>query len=126
MLELEKIIPKKIPVRQLRVAELIKEIVAEAIVQRKVDAAVLENNFISVSKVKVSPDIHNATIFVTIIQTSEVKNVLRDLNKLAPKFRVIINKNIQLKSSPQIIFRYDDTSEHVDKINALLNSIKED
>ena len=126
MLELEKVITKKIPVRQLRVAELIKEVIAETLVQRRIDAKVLEDNFITVSKVKVSPDLQNATVFVTIFQSIDTKEFLKQLNSLAPKFRSIISKNIQLKTSPQIIFRYDDTIEHVDRINSLLASIKED
>ncbi len=126
MLELEKVITKKIPVRQLRVAELIKEVIAETLVQRKIDAKVLEDNFITVSKVKVSPDLQNATVFVTIFQSIDKNEFLKQLNSLAPKFRSIISRNIQLKTSPQIIFRYDDTIEHVDRINSLLASIKED
>ncbi len=126
MLELEKIIPKKVPVRQLRVAELIKEVIAETLVQRKIDAQVLTDNFITVSKVKVSPDLQNSTVFVTIFQSNDTKEALKQLNGLAPKFRSIISKNLHLKTSPQIMFRYDDTAEHVDKINSLLASIKEE
>ncbi|MCT4634842.1 MAG: 30S ribosome-binding factor RbfA [Rickettsiales bacterium] len=126
MLELEKIIPKKIPVRQLRVAELIKSVVAESLVQRKIDAEVLLEHFITVSKVKVSPDLQNATVFITIFQSNNTKEILKQINSLAPKFRSIISKSIKLKTIPQIIFRYDDTLEHVEKINSLLDSIKED
>ena len=126
MLELEKVIPKKTPVRQLRVAELIKEIIAETLVQRRIDAAVLVDNFITVSKVKVSPDLQNATIFITIFQSTDTKEALKQLNALAPKFRSIISKYLQMKTSPQVMFRYDDTAEHVDRINSLLASIKED
>jgi ribosome-binding factor A len=126
MLELEKLVSKKVPVRQLRVAESIKTAIAEAIVQRKVDAEVLESNFITISKVKVSPDLHNATVFITAFQTENSKNLIKDLNNLAPKFRFIVTKFLKLKTSPQIYFRYDDTAEQVDKINSLLDSIKDE
>lgn len=125
MLELEKLIPKKIPVRQLRVAELIKSVIAESLVQKRIDAEILLDHFITVSKVKVSPDLQNATVFITIFQSDDTKDALKKINGLAPKFRSIISKNIKLKTTPQIIFRYDDTSEHVDRINSLLASIKE-
>jgi ribosome-binding factor A len=124
MLELEKVIPKKIPVRQLRVAELIKSVIAETLAQRRIDAAVLLDHFITISKVKVSPDLQNATVFITIFQSDNTKEALKQINGLAPKFRSIISKNINLKATPQIIFRYDDTSDHVDKINSLFESIK--
>lgn len=126
MIELEKVIPKKIPVRQLRVAELIKSVIAETLAQRRIDAEVLQDHFITVSKVKVSPDLQNSTVFITIFQSDDTKEALKQINGLAPKFRSIISKNIKLKTTPQIIFRYDDTSDHVDKINSLLASIKDD
>jgi ribosome-binding factor A len=126
MLDLEKVIPEKIPVRQLRVAELIKTIIAETLVQGKIDTRVLADNFVTVSKVKVSPDLHNATIFVTVFQEENKDQVLKELNNLVPRFRSIIGKNIKTKTCPQIIFRYDDTVEYAAKINTLLNSVKED
>lgn len=126
MLDLEKVIPEKIPVRQLRVAELIKTIIAETLVQGKIDTRVLADNFVTVSKVKVSPDLHNATIFVTVFQEGNKDQVLKELNNLSPRFRSVIGKNIKTKTCPQIIFRYDDTIEYAAKINSLLNSVKED
>ena len=126
MLELEKIIPtKKSSVRQLRVAEMIKEIIAETLAQKTIDAKVLVDNFITVSKVNISPDLQNATIFVTAFNISDSKDFLIQLNNLASRFRGIVNKNIRLKFSPQITFRYDDTLENVDKINNLISSLKD-
>ncbi len=125
-LDLEKILPsKKAPVRQLRVAELIKEVVAEVIAQRQIDAPVLVDNFITISKVKISPDLQNATIFITTFQTNDIKELITQLNNLAPKFRWIINQNIRLKYSPQIIFRYDDTLENASKVSQLISSLKD-
>lgn len=124
MLELEKILPaKKSSTRQLKVAQTIKELVAEAIVHKQVEAEVLENNFITISKVNISPDLQNATVFITVYNCLDSKSFLAELNKLAPKFRYIVNKNLQLKFSPQITFRYDDTLENVDRINSLLSSL---
>ena len=126
MLELEKIIPtKKGSVRQLRVAEMIKAVIAETLAQKTIDAKVLVDNFITVSKVNISPDLQNATVFVTAFNVSDSKDFLIQLNGLAPKFRGIVNKNIKLKFSPQIIFRYDDTLENVSRINSLISSLKD-
>ena len=126
MLELEKIVPtKKGSVRQLRVAEMIKAVIAETLAQKTIDAKVLVDNFITVSKVNISPDLQNATVFVTAFNVSDSKDFLIQLNGLAPKFRGIVNKNIKLKFSPQIIFRYDDTLENVSRINSLISSLKD-
>jgi ribosome-binding factor A len=124
MLDLEKL-QKRPPVRQLRVAELIKEVVAQAISQKQFDDKLLVDNFISISKVKVSPDLQNATILVTIFQDKNAVEVVKKLNQLAHRFRVIINQNIKLKFSPKVVFRYDDTLEEVSRINKLINSLND-
>ncbi len=124
MLDLEKL-QKRPPVRQLRVAELIKEVVAEVISQRQIDAKIFSDNFITVSRVKISPDLQNATILVTIFQEANVKEVIEKLNQLAHKFRSIINRNIKLKYSPKVVFRYDDTLEEVSRINKLIAAVSE-
>jgi ribosome-binding factor A len=122
MLELEKLLPQKTPVRQLRVAELIKKTIADVFAQKEIDSKIILENFITISKVKVSPDLHNSTIFITVFQSDNLKKLLDELNMLAPKFRHIIAKSIKLKSAPQVIFRYDDTLEQADKINQLLKN----
>lgn len=122
MLELEKLLPKKNSVRQLRVAEQIQKIIAEVIAQKQISNRILLENFISVSKVNIGADLHNATVFVTVFNDVDKKQLIEELNKIAHKFRAIINKEIKLKSSPQILFRYDDSLENIDRINKLLNS----
>lgn len=125
MLELEKLLPKKTSVRQLRVAELIQKIIAETLAQKLINNPVLLDNFITVSKVKIGADLHNATVFITTYNDIDKKHLLEQMNNVAPRFRGIINKEIKLKSSPQIIFRYDDSLENINKINKLLNSLED-
>lgn len=122
MIELEKILPTKTPgVRQLRVAELIKQIASEIFVKNEIDSKLIEENFITVSHVKISPDLHNATIYITVFQQDALKEILEELNRLSSKFRFFITKRINLKTSPNIIFRYDDFLESAQRINELLN-----
>ncbi len=122
MIKIEKF--EKVPVRQLKVAKLIKEVIAETFAQKIINAKVLLDNFITVSSVKVSPDLQNATIYITVFNAKDLENVLSDLNSLAPKFRAILNKNIKLKFSPKIIFRYDNSLDEALRIDAILDSIK--
>lgn len=122
MIDLEKVLPTKTPgVRQLRVAELIKQVVADIFIKKEIDSKVIENNFITVSHVKISPDLHNATIYITVFDLSEQEYLLKELNKLASKFRFLITKRVKLKTSPQVIFRYDDFLEQNERIYNLLN-----
>jgi len=111
------------PVRQLRVAELIKEVVAKAIAERQIDSKIFDNSLISVTKIKVSPDLQNATIFVSSFPIINPEELVDKLNQLAHRFRQIINHNVKLKFSPKVLFRYDDTLEEVSRINSLIDSI---
>lgn len=120
MLELEKLLPKKVPVRQLRVAELVKKVIAEAIAAQEIDSKIILDNFITVSKVTVSPDLHNASVYITCFQSQNSKELIDELNKAAPKFRFLLAKQIKLKTLPHILFRYDDTLDYVEKIGSLL------
>lgn len=123
MLDLEKLLPKKTSLRQLRVTEQIQKIIGEILSQKQINHSVLLDNFITVSKVNIGADLHNATVFITAYNKVDKKKLLEQLNCLAPKFRHLLNKQIKLKSSPQIIFRYDDSLENINKINNLLNSL---
>lgn len=120
MLELEKLLPKKTSVRQLKVAELIKQIIADAIVHGEVESNIISSHFITITKVKISSDLKNSTIYLSSLQTDTIKELLGDLNNNASRFRFLIGRNMQLKSVPTVTFRYDDTLEHVSKIEELL------
>jgi len=123
MLELEKIASKKAaPVRQLKVAESIKKIIAEIFSQKQVDAQIIIDNFITVSRVKVSPDLKNASVYISVFQASNRDKLMTQINQLSHKFRAILNREMNLKYSPQIIFRYDDTLEEVSRIQDLIDT----
>lgn len=114
---------EKTPIRQLRVAELIKEVIAQAIAQKTIDDKIFYDSFISVTKVKISPDLQNATVFISAFPTSNSASLIERMNQINHKFRSIINNKIKLRFSPKILFRYDNTQEEVDKINKLIDSI---
>lgn len=122
MIKLEKF--EKTPIRQLKVAELIKEIIAEIFSQKILNSKVVLDNFITVSNVKVSPDLHNATVYINVFQAKNLNNVLDELNALSPKLRNLLNKNIKLKFSPKLSFRYDDSIDEALRIENILDSIK--
>ena len=121
MIRIEKF--EKTPIRQLRVAELIKEVVAQIISQKIIDDKIFYNSFISVTKVKISPDLQNATIFISAFPSNDTKALVDRMNQINQRFRSIINDKVKLRFSPKILFRYDNTQEEVDKINKLLDSV---
>lgn len=124
MLDLEKVSSaKKAPLRQLRVAELIRKVIAETLARKDIDDQFLNENFISVTKVKISPDLQNATVFISAFNSKDTKELTKQINNISHKFRTIVNHNIRLKYSPQIMFRYDDSGETANRINKLIASL---
>ena len=123
MLELEKIAPKKsAPLRQLRVAESIKKVISEIFSQKRIDAKIIVDSFITVSRVKVSPDLKNASVYISVFQASNADELITQLNRLSSKFRAILNQEMKLRYSPQILFRHDDTLEEVSRIQELIDT----
>jgi ribosome-binding factor A len=123
MLELEKIASKKsAPLRQLRVAESIKKVISEIFSQKRIDAKIIVDSFITVSRVKVSPDLKNASVYISVFQASNADELITQLNRLSSKFRAMLNQEMKLRYSPQILFRHDDTLEEVSRIQELIDT----
>lgn len=119
-------IPKPPSQRQLRVGEEVRHALSTILMQRKYfDHPLLEGvEGITVSEVRVSADLRNATAFVTPLGGTVPSNYIEGLNDMSPKLRNMVNKMVVLKFSPKIIFRHDHSYENASRIDALLQSVK--
>ena len=80
---------------------------------------------ISVTKVKVSPDLSKARVFVTMINSNK-KNTLAALKKSAGFIRREIAHKINLRTTPELIFEFDESIEYGAKIDNILKDIMKD
>lgn len=104
-----------------RVSELIKEAVAE-ILQKIKDPRI---GFVTVTEVKVSPDLDLARIFIsTLAEGEERDKVMEGLNSAAGFVRKELGREIQMKKTPRVAFIFDPGIERGSRIIQLLNSIK--
>ena len=80
---------------------------------------------VSVTKVKVTPDLKYARVFVSMINSNK-KNTLAALKSSAGYVRKEIAHRINLRTTPEIIFEFDESIEYGAKIDNILKEIMKD
>lgn len=78
---------------------------------------------ISVTKVKVTNDLKYAKVYVSILNSKNVKDTLANLKKSAGFVRTDLARRINLRNTPEIIFELDDSMEYGAKIDSILKDI---
>ena len=75
---------------------------------------------ISVTKVKVTNDLKYAKVYVSILNSKNVKDTLAGLKKSSGYIRSELAKRVNLRNTPELIFELDDSIEYGTKIDAIL------
>ena len=78
---------------------------------------------ISVTRAKITPDLKYAKVYVSILNSKNVKDTLANLKKSSGFIRTEIAKRINLRITPEIIFVLDDSMEYGAKIDQILKEI---
>lgn len=106
--------------RQLKVAREIQRDIAEII--RAKGMAAFGGALVSVSKVKISPDLAVAKIYVSIFPSSKQKEVLAEIDNMTKSIRGELGRIVakQLRIVPELIFYLDDSLDYVEHIDELL------
>ena len=81
---------------------------------------------ISVTKVKVTTDLSYARVYVSILNSKNLKETLAGLKKSSGFIRSELAKRINLRNTPEIIFELDDSLEYGAKIDGILKEIMKD
>ncbi|MDZ5700185.1 30S ribosome-binding factor RbfA [Chelativorans sp. M5D2P16] len=109
--------------RQLRVGEQARHALAEILQRGDVRDPQVEGVVISVSEVRMSPDLKIATAFVSPLGVEEKETVVDALNRNARFIRGRAAPALrQLKYMPEFRFRLDTSFENFEKIDKLLKS----
>lgn len=111
---------KQRSVRQLRVGEELRHILAEILGRGDLRDPDLTGRSITVSEVRVSPDMRNATVFVLPLGGAEEKAVVEALGRAAAYLRSEVGRKLHLKYLPQLTFVGDTSFDTADEIGRLL------
>ncbi len=106
--------------RQLRVGEELRHALARILLDGECRDPVIENASITVTEVKMSADLRNATAFVMPLAGTNATEVVAGLERSAPFLKGLVAREVQLRNTPNLIFALDDTFDRADRISALL------
>ena len=81
---------------------------------------------ISITKVKVTNDLKFAKVYVSILNSKNIKDTLAALKKSSGFIRSEIAKRVNLRQTPELIFELDDSMEYGAKIDTILKDIMKD
>lgn len=106
--------------RQLRVGEGVRHVLADLLLRGAVHDPVITEAHLTVSEVRMTPDLRHAVVFVTELG-GELRAELRDaLTRAAPRLRGEVARRMHLKYAPELIFRADTSFREAARIEALL------
>jgi ribosome-binding factor A len=107
----------------LRVGEQVRAAITQVLQRGEIRDPVLSNTLISVTEVRMSPDLTVATAYVTPLGVEDHSETIAALNKNARFIRGRVSPDLrQMRSIPELRFRDDTSFENYSKIDALLRS----
>ncbi len=106
--------------RQLRVGEVLRHALAEVLRESHIHDPDLAERSITVTEVRVSPDLKNATAFVMPLGGAAAESVLPALKRAAPYLRGQLGRHLTLRHTPSLRFEFDASFDQAGRIDALL------
>ena len=106
--------------RQKKVARLIQKELAEILLHHTGELA--PGRMVSVTTVRVSPDLALAKTYISIFPSEKSQETLENIQHHVPRLRFELGQKVrnQLRIIPEIAFFLDDSNDYIDKINNLL------
>jgi ribosome-binding factor A len=106
----------------LRVGELIRHAMTEILSRGDLQNPVIQDAFVTIPEVRMSPDLKIATIYVTLHNRENEKDIIRAFADERKFLRMEIAHRVNLKFAPDLRFRPDEGLVEAQKIDALLRS----
>lgn len=111
-------------VRLLRVGERVRHVLSEVLSRGDVHDEVLANHMVSVTEVRMSPDLRHATVFVKPLLGGDEEEVLAALKRNARYLRGEVSRKVNTKYAAALKFLLDESFDEGGKIDTLLRDPK--
>jgi len=108
--------------RQLRVGEELRHLLAELLRPGELRDPALREANVTVTEVRLSPDLRNATAFVMPLGGEKADEIMAGLRRSAPFLKARLARMIDLRHVPNIAFAFDNAFDSAARISALLAS----
>lgn len=109
-------------VRLLRVAEQVRHALAEVLGRGEIRDPDLDGVIVSVTEVRVSPDLRIATAYVKPLAAGDEAAIVKALARNAKFLRGEVSRRVTLRYAPDLRFRRDDSFDEAARIEAVLRS----
>ena len=106
--------------RQLRVGELIKQSLGQIFLRDEAKVPTLETKNITVTEVRMSPDLKNARAYVIPLGGKDTEKAVNALTEFSYLIRKALSKKINMKFLPKLLFVKDESFDYAEKIENLI------
>ncbi|MBV9523114.1 MAG: 30S ribosome-binding factor RbfA [Alphaproteobacteria bacterium] len=107
--------------RQLRVGEELRHALARILGQRELRDPALHDADITVTEVRISPDLKNATAFVMPLGGVRANEIIAALQRGAAFLRRRLAREVPMRFTPSLRFALDTSFDHASRIEAILH-----
>ena len=107
--------------RQLRVGEELRHVLARILQRGELRDPGLQDVAVTVTEVRVSPDLKNATVYVMPLGGHHSPEVIAGLARSTGYLRSHVAREVPLRSVPTLTFALDTSFDHASRINELLH-----
>jgi len=110
--------------RQLRVGELIKQSLGQIFLRDEAKLPTLETKNITVTEVRMSPDLKNARAYVIPLGGKDTEKAVQTLTEFSYLIRKALSKKTDMKFLPRVSFIGDKSFDYAEKIEKLIQKNK--
>lgn len=107
--------------RQLRVGEELRHALAQLLRPGELRDPALHDANITVTEVRISPDLKNATAFVMPLAGADAADIMAGLKRSAPYLKGRLARIVELRQVPNLTFALDTAFDRAARISALLH-----
>ncbi|MDD2244582.1 MAG: 30S ribosome-binding factor RbfA [Dysgonamonadaceae bacterium] len=107
--------------RQQKINRLIQKELSEMFL---LETKKMQGTLISVTAVRVSPDLGIAHAYLSIFPSEKGNELLQNINENVKEIRYNLGKRVgkQLRVIPELTFHMDDSLDYIENIDRLLNN----
>ena len=106
--------------RTSRVGEMVRDALVEVL---RHDLKNVDIGFASITGVDVSPDLHFARVYISGLSEEQTLGAVEQLQNARGAARRFLGQRIRLRYTPELDFKYDDTSMRASRIESILHDV---
>lgn len=110
--------------RQLRAGELVRHALVDIFREHEINDPVLAGVSVTVTEVRVNPDLRHANVFVEPLGGQNPEEMTKALNRHKSFIRGHLGRSVDLRFTPDLHFRHDDSFAQAERIQRLFDDPK--